>query len=242
MSTRTVRFDFISAIAHWKHTHEITTRLLTDCSTQAEINSFREYFLPLIDQFRPECNSYRVPTCAQCHKPSINCMVHPVSSLNHAPDPHVKFAVMATCGHKDCRREAQMKAARDLRPHGIPMQTDDDTCVVCGSKEDVLQCGNCKGVSYCGKIHQKLDWKVHKSRCRPLETARDVFRCSVWNCWTFFHDLSQAAGISIPARTVRLRPSFHVTFTRSILSEYQCRFNSPPHVTLLYGPHEYNTA
>lgn len=29
----------------------------------------------------------------------------------------------------------------------------------------LLQCSNCKLVSYCGQEHQKADWKKHKSFC-----------------------------------------------------------------------------
>lgn len=28
-------------------------------------------------------------------------------------------------------------------------------------------CGRCKAVFYCGRPHQKKDWKTHKSICRP---------------------------------------------------------------------------
>lgn len=30
---------------------------------------------------------------------------------------------------------------------------------------NLLQCSNCKLISYCGQEHQKADWKKHKSFC-----------------------------------------------------------------------------
>lgn len=44
------------------------------------------------------------------------------------------------------------------------------TCGVCGEPAD-LKCSACKLVSYCGKEHQKNDWKNHKTLCRPVEVS-----------------------------------------------------------------------
>jgi TPR repeat protein len=39
---------------------------------------------------------------------------------------------------------------------------------------DVLICGGCKLVSYCGRICQKADWKAHKLKCNAEVQARDA--------------------------------------------------------------------
>ena len=39
-------------------------------------------------------------------------------------------------------------------------------CKVCYSKENLQKCSRCKLVSYCGKEHQKADWKEHKLICK----------------------------------------------------------------------------
>lgn len=41
-------------------------------------------------------------------------------------------------------------------------------CTVCGCKGDKF-CSKCKTVAYCGKDHQVLDWKSHKSKCGNSE-------------------------------------------------------------------------
>jgi len=41
-------------------------------------------------------------------------------------------------------------------------------CNVCGETEKTMRCGRCKVVAYCGKEHQKADWKVHKRVCASL--------------------------------------------------------------------------
>jgi hypothetical protein len=44
-------------------------------------------------------------------------------------------------------------------------QTEISTCKVCGKTAGIKRCGRCKAVGYCGKEHQKVDWKVHKKIC-----------------------------------------------------------------------------
>lgn len=42
------------------------------------------------------------------------------------------------------------------------------TCELCGSPA-TLKCSGCKDKYYCGKDHQKSDWKRHKELCRPFQ-------------------------------------------------------------------------
>lgn len=37
-------------------------------------------------------------------------------------------------------------------------------CRVCGLRGPLV-CGKCKSAIYCGQLHQKIDWKLHKSSC-----------------------------------------------------------------------------
>lgn len=47
----------------------------------------------------------------------------------------------------------------------------DQICVVCGVLAD-LKCGGCKNVVYCGKDHQRVDWKSgHKNQCKCFEVT-----------------------------------------------------------------------
>ncbi|KAF2188856.1 hypothetical protein K469DRAFT_702561 [Zopfia rhizophila CBS 207.26] len=40
-------------------------------------------------------------------------------------------------------------------------------CKVCGEM-NAKRCARCKVIVYCGKEHQKVDWKVHKRVCVSL--------------------------------------------------------------------------
>jgi len=59
--------------------------------------------------------------------------------------------------------------APEERPNWRPdivVGKDCPVCPVCGCRGDKM-CGRCRGVSYCGESHQKLDWKSgHKKNCR----------------------------------------------------------------------------
>ncbi|XP_071438995.1 SET domain-containing protein SmydA-8-like isoform X2 [Hetaerina americana] len=43
-------------------------------------------------------------------------------------------------------------------------------CPVCGN-EATLRCSGCRTTHYCGKEHQKFDWKKHKGTCRPFQVC-----------------------------------------------------------------------
>jgi hypothetical protein len=39
------------------------------------------------------------------------------------------------------------------------------SCNICGKTEGIMRCSRCKTAGYCGKKHQKADWKAHKKIC-----------------------------------------------------------------------------
>lgn len=42
------------------------------------------------------------------------------------------------------------------------------SCVVCLKAGEVLWCGGCNAVTYCGPACQKIGWKMHKRDCKKL--------------------------------------------------------------------------
>lgn len=50
-------------------------------------------------------------------------------------------------------------------------------CQLCGKMDNLMICGGCKRTWYCGKEHQKYDWKYHKKKCkriRPENEQREI--------------------------------------------------------------------
>lgn len=45
-------------------------------------------------------------------------------------------------------------------------------CERCGD-EGLLKCSSCRGAWYCGKVHQKEDWKFHKEWCKGHKWASE---------------------------------------------------------------------
>ncbi|KAM7119814.1 LOW QUALITY PROTEIN: egl nine homolog 1 [Ciconia maguari] len=45
-------------------------------------------------------------------------------------------------------------------------ERDRQYCELCGKMENLLRCGRCRSSFYCGKEHQRQDWKKHKLICR----------------------------------------------------------------------------
>ena len=45
-------------------------------------------------------------------------------------------------------------------------------CAVCSEKAQQI-CGGCGDISYCSREHQKKDWNVHKSQCKPYKILTD---------------------------------------------------------------------
>lgn len=56
-------------------------------------------------------------------------------------------------------------------------------CYVCLERKNLKKCALCKTVSYCGKEHQKLDWKFHKALCNAIALSNK--RVPIKNSLTF---------------------------------------------------------
>lgn len=86
-------------------------------------------------------------------------------------------------------------------------------CAVCGSKEKLQVCSNCKRKWYCSKAHQIQDWKVHKKICAINLKVECKFvvgsRVSLQNIpssWDKLHEGEPAEVIkNLPDGNVRVR-------------------------------------
>lgn len=57
---------------------------------------------------------------------------------------------------------------------GKIVATKTDVCSVCGNRENLLRCGQCKTIFYCSKEHQKEDWKRHRLTCKKQSSTESV--------------------------------------------------------------------
>jgi hypothetical protein len=98
-----------------------------------------------------------------------------MSWLHRAEDPFVAVLVNPFCGKRDC--EAQMRhsveemiaeATAESQGQGASQPSahvGNMCCRICGKTEGIMKCARCKAVAYCGREHQRADWKAHKTSC-----------------------------------------------------------------------------
>ncbi|XP_070503973.1 programmed cell death protein 2 [Chironomus tepperi] len=55
-----------------------------------------------------------------------------------------------------------------------------NTCNVCGCKAPMV-CGKCKKIYYCGKDHQKIDWKSHRIICGQDSVLSKTSQCESYH-------------------------------------------------------------
>eukprot|EP00877_Chromochloris_zofingiensis_P012924 jgi/Chrzof1/7886/Cz02g40010.t1 len=60
-------------------------------------------------------------------------------------------------------RHLQQQQQGSVQPY------DDTACAACGQAADELKrCSRCKGIWYCGRDCQRMDWPRHKTECEPV--------------------------------------------------------------------------
>jgi hypothetical protein len=99
-----------------------------------------------------------------------------MSWLHIVHEPFVSVFANPVCNKSECemrtRQEIQDMMA-EIMAEGQVAEVGDRgprnaqeilPCRVCGETK-TMKCARCKVVAYCGKEHQKADWKVHKRVC-----------------------------------------------------------------------------
>eukprot|EP00795_Rhopilema_esculentum_P013446 gene13446-4317_t len=55
----------------------------------------------------------------------------------------------------------------------IEKKAEASPCQVCSAKSR-FRCSSCRSVYYCGRSHQTLDWKTHRSVCRVRQALEEI--------------------------------------------------------------------
>jgi hypothetical protein len=82
----------------------------------------------------------------------------------------------------------------------------EDKCDICSAPAG-HKCSACKQVSYCSKVHQKQDWKKHRSACRSFEVS--VSLMGKWSALFFMHLQIQSVKLIIVFYILRLVVLYH---------------------------------
>jgi len=177
MASCSVRFEFYCGEAQeLKYTHNLPRSLVSEAQAAGQNAGYNDLFvaavLPFMKEHEAACRAASNLFCENCGLFTMNILQSPMSWLHMAEDPFVGIWVSSVCGKGECetriRQEIQdtMCEIAQEGPHRRPRTCMEILpCKVCGKTEGIKRCGRCKVVGYCGKEHQKVDWKVHKKIC-----------------------------------------------------------------------------
>ena len=185
MATCPVRFDFNTELqGKLKYVHNVPRSLVTPTAQVAQhdpeyVKNFVTAIQPIMQEHEVACHAASNPKCQSCGSPTAKVLQTPMSWLHIVDEPFVNVFVNPVCNKSECemrtRKQIQdMMALVMAEGQGVEEGARGSgnapeilPCRVCGETK-TMKCAQCKVVAYCGKEHQKADWKVHKRVCALL--------------------------------------------------------------------------
>lgn len=182
MATVPVRFEFsVERGPKLRYTHPLPRRLImsTGGAAQSDAGYASDFALslgPIMQAHETEWQAMSSRQCGICGAATFKVLQTPMSWLHIVEDPFVLVWVNAVCGKEGCemgmRRQIQdlMRVVGEGggREDGVRETVEVVRCAVCERVEGAMRCAKCRVVAYCGREHQKKDWKVHKRVCAQL--------------------------------------------------------------------------
>jgi hypothetical protein len=175
MATRPVRFEFNCENTSNKliYYHNIPSHLITvEWRSSGYVNSFLSAITPIMKAHEADCRRASDPQCGNCGSAAVGILQTPMSLLRDLSEPVVPVFVHSVCEKDRCEVQTRQKIQTIMAEVGqdSPIKSlwepeEILCCKICGRIEGVRRCGRCKVVAYCGRDHQKMDWKLHKEIC-----------------------------------------------------------------------------
>jgi len=180
MNTGTIRFQCGEGGKELKFIHNIPSGLVNPEALATRRNGrngslFLTAIRPILKQHEAACRAASKGFCENCGQPSVGVLQTPMSWLHHAEDPFVTVLVNPVCGERECEAQvrqsveemiAEAMAESQGQAASQPSAHVGNTCCrICGKTEGIMKCSRCKAAAYCGREHQRADWKVHKTSC-----------------------------------------------------------------------------
>jgi len=131
------------------------------------------------EEREPACRAVSNPRCGMCGSPTTKLVQTPVSYLHAKENPSVSIFVHAVCDDGKCEIKTRQQTRGRIAQHAEEnppksasagrASVEFMACKVCRKTEGTMRCARCKAIAYCGREHQKADWKMHKQECLSVE-------------------------------------------------------------------------
>lgn len=171
----------------WKTTDELPEDLFGPLSLQTT-PAHRARLIPAIDStlldYQNECNAKITsadPACVNCEDKAIIAFLRPISFLHltaveREDGPFIRVYMIPLCKKPDCKRQAAAinEDIMDRTLEEQKAQVEPGKRCPCGVSVGTKACAKCKVACYCGKEHQKRDYREHKKICHLLQTMREM--------------------------------------------------------------------
>ncbi|PVH90184.1 hypothetical protein DM02DRAFT_68156 [Periconia macrospinosa] len=185
MATCPVRFDFRTELqGTLKYIHNIPRSFVTSNAqvTQHDpeyIKNFVAAIRHIMLEHEAACRAASNPKCQSCGSPTVQVLLTPMSWLHIVDEPFINVLVNPVCDKSDCEMRTRQQIQDMMAEVTAEVQEPEEyagklrdtvevlPCKDCGVTK-TKKCARCKVVAYCGKEHQKADWKVHKRACASL--------------------------------------------------------------------------
>lgn len=186
MATCRVRFDFQTDLqGTLKYVHNIPRSFVTPNAQVMQrdpeyIKNFLAAIRPIMLEHEAAYQVASNPKCQSCGSPTVKVLQTPMSWLHIVDEPFINVLVNPVYDKSECEMRTRQQIQDIIADVTAEVQGEEELagrlrntveilpCKVCGETEKTKRCARCKVVAYCGKEHQKADWKVHKRVCASL--------------------------------------------------------------------------
>ncbi|EFQ85513.1 hypothetical protein CFE70_007784 [Pyrenophora teres f. teres 0-1] len=215
MAMRRLNLEFCpmsaKGIEEWRTTTELPEDLFGPLSLQ-ETPAHRARLIPAVSSmllaYQNECNTKITAsssTCVSCDVKAATAFLRPLSFLHLTTTedgedgPLVRIYVIPLCKKPDCLRMATFinEDIMDRTLEEQKAQVAPGKQCPCGISVGTMACAKCRVASYCGREHQKRDYKDHKKICYVLQSMREMSEGQ--RMW--FREGEEAASSSLSSTT-----------------------------------------